>query len=76
MSGWLISTYTPDGAPSYPDHYMVWIWIGSTAILTPLGMLFFKNLYKNAEDKAQEFAKEEAAQLVREQTDEVERADG
>ena len=52
MSGWLIATYTPDTTEHLTDHYMVWVWIGGTAIITPLGMLFFKNIYKKAEDDA------------------------
>ena len=52
MSGWLIATYTPDTTEHLTDHYMVWVWIGGTAIITPLGMLFFKNMYKKAEDDA------------------------
>ena len=52
MSGWLIATYTPDTTEHLTDHYMVWVWIGGTAIITPLGMLFFKKVYKKAEDDA------------------------
>jgi len=42
MSGLLVSTYTPLDATTkkalsaYPDHWMVWVWIGGTAVITPL----------------------------------------
>ena len=61
FSGWLVSTYTPampelNGAPgiiaapeAYADSYMVWIWIGSIAIITPIGLVVFKKLFKSAE---------------------------
>ncbi len=45
MSGWLVATYTPEGAESYPNHYMVWLWIGGMAIITPLGLLFLKKVF-------------------------------
>jgi hypothetical protein len=73
MSGWLLSTYIPEGADGYPDHYIVWIWIGGMALISPLGMLFFKKLYKKAEDDAAAAAEVAAADLVHEQTDEVSR---
>jgi hypothetical protein len=28
LSGWLLATYTPEGASSYPDQYMIGILIG------------------------------------------------
>ncbi len=53
MSGWLVSTYTPEGAESYPNHYMVWVWIGAIATLSPFGLLVFRKLFNKAEeDKA------------------------
>jgi MFS family permease len=73
MSGWLLSTYIPEGADGYPDHYIVWIWIGGMALISPLGMVFFKKLYKKAEDDAAAAADEAATDLVRDQTDEVSR---
>ncbi|MBK8394409.1 MAG: MFS transporter [Leptospiraceae bacterium] len=45
MSGWLIATYVPEGASSYPDHYMVWVWIGGVSALSPLGLLLFRSRF-------------------------------
>lgn len=61
FSGWLVSTYTPampelNGAPgiivapeAYSNHQMVWWWIGCIAIITPIGLIVFKKLFKAAE---------------------------
>jgi dipeptide/tripeptide permease len=62
MSGWLLATYTPETTEQLTDHYMVWVWIGGTAIITPLGMLFFKKVYKKAEDDAAAAADAAAAE--------------
>jgi POT family proton-dependent oligopeptide transporter len=50
MSGWLVSTYTPVDADghafaSYPDHHMVWVWIGGVAVLSPIGLLVFRRWF-------------------------------
>lgn len=50
MSGLLVSRYTPLDAAgkalaSYPEHHLVWIWIGGMAIVTPLGLLVFRKLF-------------------------------
>jgi len=61
FSGWLVATYTPampelKGAPgiiaapeAYANNYMVWLWIGSVALITPIGLVIFKKLFKAAE---------------------------
>ena len=46
MSGWLIATYTPEGTKFYPNHYMIWIWIGGVSALSPIGLLVFRKLFK------------------------------
>lgn len=63
MAGILLATYSPqfgvDGIYGYyPDHQMIWWWVGGTAVLTPLGMLAFKKLYHIAETRASEAAAE------------------
>ena len=45
LSGWLIATYVPPGAESYPNHYWVWLWIGGIAVISPLGLLIFRGLF-------------------------------
>ncbi len=45
MSGWLVSTYTPEKAASYPNHHMLWVWIGVTAIISPIGLMIFKKAF-------------------------------
>lgn len=49
LSGWLVATYTPEGATSYPLHYMVWVWIGGMALASPLGLLIFRKLFLRTE---------------------------
>ncbi|MGI6393494.1 MAG: MFS transporter [bacterium] len=51
MSGILVNAYVPmDEAgkayASYPDHYMVWVWIGGMALVTPIGLLLLNKIYK------------------------------
>ncbi len=62
FSGWLVSTYTPlleelEGDPGiiaaperYANHYFVWLWVGGIAMLSPIGLLIFKKLFKAAEN--------------------------
>jgi hypothetical protein len=55
LSGWLVKRYTPLDAAgkalaSYPEHHMVWIWIGGMALVTPLGLLLFRKLFRHAPD--------------------------
>lgn len=64
LSGWLVSTYTPlvpelQGKPGilatgeigakYANHYMVWFFVGSIALITPIGLVIFRKAFKNAE---------------------------
>jgi len=54
LSGWLVATYTPEGAGSYPLHYMVWIWIGGMSLISPLGLVIFRKLFTKAEHRAKQ----------------------
>jgi proton-dependent oligopeptide transporter, POT family len=50
MSGILVRTYTPLDAAGkalahYPNHWMVWVWIGGMALLTPIGLLAFRKMF-------------------------------
>ncbi|RJO67721.1 MAG: MFS transporter [Myxococcales bacterium] len=61
MSGLLVSAYTPvdeagKAMASYPEHYMVWVWIGGMALLTPVGLLIFRNLFRHKPNAAAEAA--------------------
>ena len=68
MAGMLLTSYTPefgiDGVyGNYPDHQLVWWWIGGTAILTPIGLLVFRKLYRIAEERADADARAAAAEV-------------
>ena len=45
LSGWLLATYTPEGASVYPQQHMIWIWIGSMTVLSPIGLVVFRGLF-------------------------------
>lgn len=50
LSGWLLQTYTPlDEAGRalafYPEHHMVWVWVGGMAVLSPLGLLVLRSWF-------------------------------
>lgn len=50
MSGVLVNAYTPLDAAgkamdSYPHHHMIWLWIGGMAVLSPIGLLVFRNWF-------------------------------
>ena len=50
LSGLLLANYMQENASgSYPEHYMVWVWIGLIAALTPLAMLTFRRLFRRVE---------------------------
>jgi dipeptide/tripeptide permease len=51
MSGWLVATYTPRDAESYPDHWMVWVWIGGMAAITPIILITMRKLFRHAEQQ-------------------------
>lgn len=63
MSGWLVATYTPEGATSYPHHHMVWVWIGGMAMISPVGLAVFNKIFRRAENNAIAEAEAEAAEL-------------
>lgn len=59
MSGILVDTYVPlsesgEIMSSYPGHAMVWVWIGAMALLTPIGLLVFRNLFTHKIDATEE----------------------
>ena len=44
LSGWLLNQYVPVDATSYPDHYMVWVWIGGVALISPVSLFLIRRL--------------------------------
>jgi len=51
MSGLLVKAYTPldpltnKAMAAYPDHWKVWLWIGGTAVLTPISLLILRKWF-------------------------------
>ncbi len=50
MSGMLVNAYTPLNAvgkamDSYPHHHMIWLRIGGVAVLSPIGLLVFRQWF-------------------------------
>ncbi len=57
MSGILLNAYLPVGPNKeilgpYTEHYMVWVWIGAMAVITPIGLLLMKGVFQKREDHA------------------------
>ena len=65
MSGFLLTNYTPEGAGVYPDHEIVWLWIGGMAMITPIGLIAFRSLFKGAEQAYLKEAEAMAAEASR-----------
>jgi hypothetical protein len=69
MAGLLLKYYSPefgiDGDyMNYPDHQLIWWWIGGSAALTPIGLVLLKRLYRDAEERAREIAAAAAAEQL------------
>jgi MFS family permease len=51
MSGLLLQEYTPldpvtkKALAAYPNHWMIWLWIGGLAVLTPIGLLLLRKWF-------------------------------
>lgn len=58
LSGWLLATYVPEGG-DISNHAMVWVWVGSIAVLSPLGLFCFARHFRSAEKKPESPASEE-----------------
>ena len=51
LSGLLLANYMQENASgNYPEHYMVWVWIGLIAALTPLAMMILRKMFRRVED--------------------------
>ncbi len=65
MSGLLLAAYTPvdeagKSLASYPDHFMVWLWIGGMAVFTPIGLVIFRGLFNRALQQSPETEAQES----------------
>jgi len=49
MSAELLVNYAPEGASHYPLHYMVWVWIGGMALISPILLFIFKRAFTRNE---------------------------
>lgn len=72
MSGLLLDHYTPVDAAGKtlpcPNHAMIWVWIGITACVTPIGLFFANNWFRREgerRDKARRDAEDEEAAQAR-----------
>ena len=65
MSGLLIKYYTPSNLPPADDYTMVWVWIGGTALITPVALIalgkFFLKILVPEEDNVSEETETETA---------------
>jgi dipeptide/tripeptide permease len=52
MSGFLLTSYTPETASTFPDHQHVWLWIGGMAMISPVGLIVFRKLFRRIEADA------------------------
>ena len=62
MSGALLSAYTPATevvneagvktlqVGDISHHYMIWIWVGAVAVISPLGMILFGRFLRGKEE--------------------------
>jgi len=48
MSGMLLGTYVPEGQDSYPNHWLVWVWIGGMAAITPVVLIAMRRVFRKA----------------------------
>jgi len=60
MSGLLLNAYTPldpvtkKALGAYPEHWMVWAWIGGTAVITPLALIILRKWFTGQKTADQE----------------------
>ncbi len=57
LSGFLLATYAPVDAQNRPlphdNHYMIWVWIGLSAAITPIGLLISRRWFHTETVRAQ-----------------------
>lgn len=54
FSGFLLERYVPAGADkaAYAHHHMIWVWIGVTAAITPIGLLLCSKRFHHETSRA------------------------
>ena len=62
MADQLTGLYFSEDMVTYPGHEMAWAFIGGMALLSPLGMIVFKNTFNQSE----KMGEEEAANVLKE----------
>jgi len=71
LSEQLTTRYFNADMVTYPDHEMAWLAIGSMAMISPIGMLIFRNIFNQSE----QMAEVEAELAADEATEEIEAAE-
>jgi len=76
MSGLLLKFYAPlnevvDAAGKtvqvvgdLSNHYMVWIWIGGCALITPIGLILFKKIFNSMTKEREQMEAQEEAEIA------------
>jgi MFS family permease len=57
VSEQLTTNYFNASQVAYPDHTLSWLWIGSMAMLSPIGLMIFAKTFLRREEEAKEIAK-------------------
>ena len=56
MADQLTGLYFSEDMVNYPDHELSWAFIGFMALLSPLGMIVFRNTFNQSEKMGEEEA--------------------
>jgi MFS family permease len=61
MADMLTTEYFQRGAVEYPNHQQAWFWIGSMALISPIGMIVWRKTFNQSEKMAESEAKAQVA---------------
>jgi len=76
MSGFLLKIYTPvkevidatgkavQVTGDLSQHYMIWIWIGLSAIITPIGLVVFRRVFNSMTKEQAEMEAKDAGEAI------------
>ena len=53
MADLLTNQYFSQKMVEFPDHQMAWFWIGAMALISPIGMVVFRNIFDQSEKQAE-----------------------